>query len=74
MSINFIKTIVIIAILIIGTLVLPIMRKNTKMPVFVAVGMFAAITAVARYKPEKTKNKQRETNKNSIKENSSLFK
>lgn len=52
MSINVIKAIVILVIVVIGTLVIPIFRHNTKMPVFVAIGMLAAIAAVIRYKPE----------------------
>jgi len=56
MPITLIKTIVIIIIIVVGTLIIPIMRHNTKMPVFVAIGMLAAITAVIRYDPkEETK-------------------
>ena len=52
MSINLIKAIVIVIIVVIGTLIIPILRHNTKMPAFVAIGMIAAIAAVIRYKPE----------------------
>lgn len=52
MSITLIKIIVIIIIIVIGTLIIPIIRHNTKMPAFVAIGMLAAIAAVVRYKPE----------------------